>query len=35
MTSEEIAAKPNNPDHEAISNLLWDTLYSVDLRSAG
>jgi len=33
MTSEETAAKPTRP--EEVNELLWDTLYSGQIRSTG
>jgi hypothetical protein len=35
MTPEEVAGKPKNPNNEQIPELLWDTLYSAELRSKG
>jgi len=35
MTAEEVQARIPTPDIEMIPNLLWDTLYSAELRSAG
>jgi len=35
MTSEEVAAQMGNPAPDTISPLLWDTLYSAEIRSAG
>jgi len=35
LTPDEADNKLGNPDREVISELLWDTLYSAELRSAG
>jgi dynein heavy chain len=35
MTAEESAAQPKNPDPESIPEILWNTLYSAEIRSNG
>ena len=35
MTANEAANKLPNPDVELVTDLLWDTLYSCEIRSAG
>ena len=35
MTEKEANNKLPNPDNEIITELLWDTLYSAEIRCAG
>ena len=35
MTGSEADNKLQNPDVDIITELLWDTLYSAEIRSAG
>ena len=35
MTGNEANNKLPNPDVDLVTDLLWDTLYSVEIRSAG
>jgi len=35
MTGAEVDNKLPNPDNETVTDLLWDTLYSAEIRSAG
>ena len=35
MTADEAAKKPENPDREIITELLWETLYSAEIRCGG
>jgi len=35
FTSKEAEARPESPDHDVLSLIPWDTLYSAELRAAG